>query len=125
MRQVIDIERRQTQRWGGKYGIFVLDFLFVVTFVNGDSAEYVLQYTVESRLFGVSKRGSRPKDRIRRAELLRDGREPFSIVGPLANYLKTLLSSEELAECSALSLHSPDPVLHGGGFVRSFPNPSY
>ncbi|WP_288198802.1 hypothetical protein [uncultured Pleomorphomonas sp.] len=102
MRQVIDIDRRGSYR-----GYSALNFVFVVTFINGDSAEYALLYDAEERNFRAEKQGHRPKDRIRLAWLKRQGKQPFTIKVRLADHLKTLLTREEMAACAAMSLEGP------------------
>lgn len=100
MRQIIDIDHRG--RTPTFYGIA---FRFVVTFVNGDSKEYELFYDAEDRDFTLNvSNGGRPKDLRRLGELKNAGKQPFTVKGKLADHLRTLLSPEELATCTALSL---------------------
>ncbi len=100
MRQVIDIERR-----GCVSGWYIANFTFVVTFINGDFATYLLQYNPELREFSTRKERHWPKDLKRLAHLKRLGRTQFTITVPLVDHLKSLLTPKEMAECAAMSLY--------------------
>lgn len=104
MREIIEIERRETKLDLSSRFLPYVAFHFIVHFVNGDSAAYVLVYHTNSRQFETGVRiGHRPKDPVGLARRKSAGLIPFKIKGRLADHLKTLLTAEELARCASLS----------------------